>query len=187
MARRSNKTAHVLNLIAGHEVPKEETEEVIAAGETPASADHTAAEAGSAAPVLPAAPAQNISVIDTTEKDPVADLIQQKLSDVLNEETPGSPDAAAPAPPEQEMKSADAPSKAPEPESVSQAVPHTAEPGPQASPAPNTASAPQTAPEPESRRLLPKLFPRTILLRRLLQKSFPRTKPSPSRSPLLPL
>lgn len=94
MARRSNKTAHVLNLIAGHEAQKEETEEVVSSGaaEAPASAD-----AGQPAPAPSAPSAQNIAVIDTTEKDPVADLIQQKLSDVLEEERPGS---AAPAQPE---------------------------------------------------------------------------------------
>lgn len=87
MARRSNKTAHVLNLIAGHEAQKEETEEVVSSGaaDAPASAD-----TGQAAPAPSVPSTQNIAVIDTTEKDPVADLIQQKLSDVLEEESPRS-------------------------------------------------------------------------------------------------
>lgn len=79
MARKSNKTAHVLNLIAGHEAPAESTEETLAAGDTPAKTAPAAAPAS--------APAQNISVIDTTENDPVADLIQQKLSNELEAQT----------------------------------------------------------------------------------------------------
>jgi len=86
MARRSNKTAHVLNLIAGHEAQKEETEEVVSSMGAEASAPSASADAGQAAPapVPSAKPTQNIAVIDTTEKDPVADLIQQKLSDALD-------------------------------------------------------------------------------------------------------
>lgn len=86
MARRSNKTAHVLNLIAGHEAQKEEAEEAVSSGAADATAS---AGTGQAAPAS-APSAQNIAVIDTTEKDPVADLIQQKLSDVLDQESAGS-------------------------------------------------------------------------------------------------
>ena len=97
MARRSNKTAHVLNLIAGHDAAKENTDTADAT--TPDSAA-TSTEAGhSPAPQTPAAPAaatQNISVIDTTEEDPVADLIQQNLShEFLAPETDAEPTSAS--------------------------------------------------------------------------------------------
>lgn len=92
MARKSNKTAHVLNLLSGHDAQS-------AADDTPdtrTSAEDKTPGAGSSADVkttaqdasAPAdsrstassAPSQNISVIDTTGEDPVADLIQQNLS-----------------------------------------------------------------------------------------------------------
>lgn len=101
MARRSNKTAHVLNLLAGHDGQNDspndsqndsqdvapETSKDMSGNDTSASAADgtgTASQAASPkkepekpAPVI----AQNISVIDKTEEDPVADLIQQKLLD----------------------------------------------------------------------------------------------------------
>lgn len=78
MARKSNKTAHVLNLIAGHEAPKD-------AAETPAAPVSTGKRTS-----VPSAPisSQSIAVIDTTEEDPVSDLIQEKLSDEFNEPDP---------------------------------------------------------------------------------------------------
>lgn len=118
MARKSNKTAHVLNLLAGHDAAKEADEQAIAeqktSGDTAAQAAQinsgnavptapdeaegqaissgTGAVSGntsqpaavapvSASPPAPAAPPQNnIAMIDKTEEDPVAELIQQKLS-----------------------------------------------------------------------------------------------------------
>lgn len=92
MARRSNKTAHVLNLIAGHEVQKEENDDVV----SPVAADAPAApESAATGQTAPPPSTQNISVIDTTEKDPVADLIQQKLSDALNAENPENVDSVS--------------------------------------------------------------------------------------------
>lgn len=86
MARKSNKTAHVLNLLAGHDNQP-------AADETPDTNPSSAPKAASpdtSEPEKPSsvdsevtvssAPLQTISVIDTTGEDPVADLIQQKLS-----------------------------------------------------------------------------------------------------------
>lgn len=96
MARKSNKTAHVLNLLAGHDSSQPAADE--APDTTPSvktSADAASSEvsveaaspeaSASAKPaeaetVASAASVQNISVIDTTGEDPVADLIQQKLS-----------------------------------------------------------------------------------------------------------
>ena len=83
MARKSNKTAHVLNLLAGHD--NQQT-----ADETPDTNSSATASAKTALPEEPSSlesevtasstPLQNISVIDTTGEDPVADLIQQKLT-----------------------------------------------------------------------------------------------------------
>ena len=108
MAKKSNKTAHVLNLLAGHDAVKE-TEGTAASAESgisdeeaelssaavPADAEDFSDETQEPA-ILPTSPApqpnqappkaaqtasQNtISLIDKTEDDPVADLIHEKLS-----------------------------------------------------------------------------------------------------------
>lgn len=122
MARKSNKTAHVLNLIAGHEGQQE------TAGETNASTESPASPAASA--VLPApgpsvnTPPQNISVIDTTTEDPVADLIQQQLTSQFDE----SKTADA----KQEPRPEPQPEPIAEPEQLAEPQPETiAEPEPE--------------------------------------------------------
>ncbi|MCI8834507.1 MAG: hypothetical protein HFH24_03900 [Ruminococcus sp.] len=100
MAKKSNKTAHVLNLLAGHDNTKEAVEEA-AAEETssvkkmeadeelispPASSTDTGTRPAATVTSAPAAP-QNISVIDTTGEDPVAALIHEKLSAELEPQT----------------------------------------------------------------------------------------------------
>ena len=108
MARRSNKTAHVLNLLAGHDAQNDSQNDSQNEPQTSAEgADNTDASAAAkpktAAPSAPAekeperpvpvaqtAP-QNISVIDKTEDDPVADLIQQKLMDEFEQSQQSSP------------------------------------------------------------------------------------------------
>ncbi len=136
MARKSNKTAHVLNLLAGHDAAKDADEHTSAEQNT---SDHTTAQAAHgnsgeaaqaapdgtagqavssdagtasgntgqpavAAPVntpapapSPAAPPQNnIAMIDKTEDDPVAELIQQKLSSEFEKQIQQSqPDIAS--------------------------------------------------------------------------------------------
>lgn len=103
MAKKSNKTAHVLNLLSGHDAANEAEEPSLDAefsgdedGQAPMPAtaepgfsdngDNTAA-VSSGIPAPQPAPAKasaasqnNISLIDTTGEDPVADLIQEKLS-----------------------------------------------------------------------------------------------------------
>lgn len=85
MARKSNKTEHVLNLLSGHDTKTETTEE------TEASAPKTSpAAAGSPSKDTPeAAVSQAVSVIDTTEEDPLAELIQNKLSDEFDKQLSG--------------------------------------------------------------------------------------------------
>ncbi len=88
MARKSNKTAHVLNLLSGHEEDQQTSE-------TSVTAQAQEAARPSAKPELPV---QNVSVIDTTEEDPLTELIQNKLSDGLEQEDPsqeGSPQTEA--------------------------------------------------------------------------------------------
>lgn len=105
MAKKSNKTAHVLNLLSGHDTAKEanelsmeedfsgeELDEAFASapdgpepsdngGGTAAAPPDTPAPHPNPAPVkAPAASQNNISLIDKTGEDPVADLIQEKLS-----------------------------------------------------------------------------------------------------------
>ena len=98
MAKKSNKTAHVLNLLSGHDAAQEaegsSMEEEFSGeedGQAPVSAlaepkpsdskEGTAVSQPNPAPAKASAASQNnISLIDTTGDDPVADLIQEKLS-----------------------------------------------------------------------------------------------------------
>lgn len=86
MARKSNKTAHVLNLLSGHDnqpAADETPDKKLSANAETESSDTAASEKSASAEAEVAAgavPVQNISVIDTTGEDPVADLIQQNLS-----------------------------------------------------------------------------------------------------------
>lgn len=97
MARKSNKTAHVLNLIAGHDAAKDtaDASNTTAADNTAASSEsgHTPTSQTHVAPA-----AQNISVIDTTEEDPVADLIQQNLSQEFSAPEPEAEPVSASVP-----------------------------------------------------------------------------------------
>lgn len=114
MARKSNKTAHVLNLLAtGHDTKKENTpdtdietsevkkvspeaEVIPETPEAPATPETSEIPKTSETPKTPevpetseapASPApQSVSVIDKTEEDPVAQLIHQKLLEELNME-----------------------------------------------------------------------------------------------------
>lgn len=152
MARKSNKTAHVLNLIAGHDSQQEATEET----------SKSNAEAGTSSPAAPSAPAaspaaapaantapQNISVIDTTTKDPVADLIQQQLTNQFDEEN--NKNTAEPAQPQPQVQEAqNAPQTQAQPEPAAQEEPAAVQPAPQPQPAPETPQpAPQPQPQPE--------------------------------------
>lgn len=108
MARKSNKTEHVLNLLSGHDTktePKEEpeTETEAASAEAPASP-----AAGSSPNDTPgASTSQAVSVIDTTEKDPLAELIQNKLSDEFEKQLSENAPANKPAESAQPAQSAD--------------------------------------------------------------------------------
>ncbi len=105
MAKRSNKTAHVLNLLAGNDAKKDVSEQ-----------DKTSSSAAS-----PAAAPQNISVIDTTSDDPVSNLIQQQLSAEFENHSPDTSEQTDAPNPEPEI----IPEAEPvgEPEAISEAEP----------------------------------------------------------------
>ena len=116
MARKSNKTAHVLNLLAGHDTQPASADETPdtrpsakdGSPDTASPADGRAAakdtaDSADSRTAAGSAPAQNISVIDTTGEDPVANLIQRNLSAQFDDETnieaadlPSTEDMAAP-------------------------------------------------------------------------------------------
>lgn len=125
MAKKSNKTAHVLNLLSGHDTAKETGDTPIedelsnptaedaiqpapAEQKTAADEEEPVLESSGSAPLrqtpvsskTPAASqSNNISLIDKTGGDPVADLIQEKLSDEfekqMQESLPDDPFGAA--------------------------------------------------------------------------------------------
>ena len=156
MARKSNKTAHVLNLIAGQDTKNDKAEETTSAAEAEASFSDT-----DATPSVTAAPAQTISVIDTTEDDPVAELIHQQLSNAFEaqmlEVQEAASSVAEPEPEvvyEPEITAAPEAEAEPEPEIVYEpeitAAPEAvSEPEPEVVYEPEITAAPETAAEPE--------------------------------------
>ena len=157
MARKSNKTEHVLNLLSGHDAKTETPEETEAssADASPSTVSETPQKEapGAAAP-------QAVSVIDTTEEDPLAELIQNKLSDEFEKQLSGEdsehrPDTSAdtddgqepadlPVTEEPEAPASPEPTEQPEPP----ASPEPAEqPEPSASPV-SSEPVPQPVPEP---------------------------------------
>lgn len=143
MARRSNKTAHVLNLIAGGDAKKEPVEETLLSDGSELSSpgdDETktavsavpAADDTSAGTGTSTAASQNVSVIDMTTKDPVAELIQQQLSNEFETHSNETPtDEVSGSNSTETAASVSAPETIPE------------------SPAAASASAPETPPEPD--------------------------------------
>ena len=108
MARKSNKTSHVLHLLAGEEpVPEtpekeketEETKEPAGTAEKEISAEETPTPLESFGQIRPEEEMPNISIISTgnSEDDPVADLIKGQLEEDFPEDiltTHPTPDTA---------------------------------------------------------------------------------------------
>ncbi len=182
MARKSNKTAHVLNLIAGHDAAKDTTEATDNTESPNANVSSETEKTADAAQTAANAAAQGISVIDTTEDDPVADLIQQKLSNefqsqdeqqkpeeagTASETAPQSESASKPeADPtvvdtpvsESTPAAEEAPASEPEAAPAAETTPqpdHTTAPehAPQQEPSVTVEDAPQPEPEPDFVRL----------------------------------
>lgn len=161
MARKSNKTAHVLNLIAGHDAAKDAAETIDNTESQNAVPSPETEKAADTAPAATSAAAQGISVIDTTEEDPVADLIQQKLSHEFQpqdeqqkaEETGTAPETAsqseAASKPESDPTVEDTPALETTPAAEDTPAPETI-PAAEDTPAPETIPATETGIQPES-------------------------------------
>lgn len=139
MARKSNKTAHVLNLLAGHDSKTDDTETVAAEPEKKAAAETPKPSEASSSPV---------EVIDATADDPVAELIHNKLLDDLNKE------AGEPVPVTETAPEAAVEETVPEPNQetiVDEPVPEpkTETPVDEPVPAPETKAAEESVPAPE--------------------------------------
>lgn len=145
MARKSNKTAHVLNLLSGHEEEQG----------TSGSAEAAEAEAAARPAARPEAPMQNISVIDTTEEDPLTALIHSKLSDGLEAQEAAKQGTEAESPSE----GSDAPAKDEEMAPLETAPAEDTSPAPApmeeapAETAPAESALPAATPEPDFVRL----------------------------------
>ena len=152
MARKSNKTAHVLNLLAGQN-PSEDTEnekepvqaeEGAPSSKSPASASAAPAAASTQSPQsAPADMPSSISIIDNgAEEDPVAEKIREELLKSLDEA-----EVTAPAPKEEAtVHPQSEPEPVPQPE-VAPATKEEATAEPQTEPAP--APQPEVAPAPK--------------------------------------
>lgn len=142
MARKSNKTAHVLNLLAaGHDSAKNSSEET---EHTEPSVSQSAEAPASEAPSPVKAPEASVSVIDTTEHDPVADLIHQKLLEELEDETIHIPEPESIAEPEPNEL------RIPTPEAISEPEPKTFQiPEPVLESEPEVFQIPEPIPESE--------------------------------------
>lgn len=84
MAKRSNKTAHVLNLLSGGLEEKKEPEAKPEEAVTNATTADPTPEPS--APAAKPASIQTVEVIDKTENDPLAALIEEKLAEEFEKE-----------------------------------------------------------------------------------------------------
>lgn len=152
MARKSNKTEHVLNLLSGHDAKTETPEETEAssADASPSTVSETPQKEapGAAAP-------QAVSVIDTTEEDPLAELIQNKLSDEFEKQLSGEdsehrPDTSADTDDGQEPADLPVTEQPEAPASLEPATPPVSSEQPEApaSPEPTEQPDPPASPEP---------------------------------------
>ncbi len=126
MAKKSSKTTHVLNLLSGHDTKKEPEIVQPQSAETPA-----------------------VSIIDTTEKDPVAEQIQENLLHELEKETEvvpeTKPESEIEATPEvQQAEATPEVQQAPQPETTQQT---SAIPEVQQAPQPEAVQQAEAAPE----------------------------------------
>lgn len=131
MARKSNKTAHVLNLLSGHDTKKEPEKE--AEINTGKKADPIPEQSGKPEDVqqphpdpeqtekapqgkISVADSPSVSIIDQTEKDPVAEQIQANLFREFEKEHDMNPEESREKEPEAELPTLESePSAEPEP------------------------------------------------------------------------
>ena len=113
MAKKTNKTSHVLNLITGSQPP------VASSGETqpPSSASGETQQEGSAAEEPVRVPSANVTVVDPREEGKLAEEIQKNLIQELEKE---QTEEQAEQPGEQEEQSEEQPEEQPEEQSEEQ-------------------------------------------------------------------
>lgn len=107
MAKKTNKTSHVLNLITGSQPP------VASSGETqpPSSASGETQQEGSAAEEPVRVPSANVTVVDPREEGKLAEEIQKNLIQELEKE---QTEEQAEQPGKQEEQSEEQPEEQPE-------------------------------------------------------------------------
>lgn len=120
MAKKTNKTSHVLNLITGSQPP------VASSGETqpPSSASGETQQEGSAAEEPVRVPSANVTVVDPREEGKLAEEIQKNLIQELEKE---QTEEQAEQPGEQEEQSEEQPEEQPEEQSEEQPEEQTEE------------------------------------------------------------
>ncbi len=120
MAKKTNKTSHVLNLITGSQPP------VASSGETqpPSSASGETQQEGSAAEEPVRVPSANVTVVDPREEGKLAEEIQKNLIQELEKE---QTEEQAEQPGEQEEQSEEQPEEQPEEQTEEQQEEQTEE------------------------------------------------------------
>ena len=120
MAKKTNKTSHVLNLITGSQPP------VASSGETQpsSSASGETQQEGSAAEEPVRVPSANVTVVDPREEGKLAEEIQKNLIQELEKE---QTEEQAEQPGEQEEQSEEQPEEQPEEQSEEQPEEQTEE------------------------------------------------------------
>ena len=120
MAKKTNKTSHVLNLITGSQPP------VASSGETQpsSSASGETQQEGSAAEEPVRVPSANVTVVDPREEGKLAEEIQKNLIQELEKE---QTEEQAEQPGEQEEQSEEQPEEQPEEQSEEQQEEQTEE------------------------------------------------------------
>lgn len=121
MAKKTNKTSHVLNLITGSQPP------VASSGETqpPSSASGETQQEGSAAEEPVRVPSANVTVVDPREEGKLAEEIQKNLIQELEKE---QTEEQAEQPGEQEEQSEEQPEEQSEEQSEEQTEEQTEQP-----------------------------------------------------------
>ena len=121
MAKKTNKTSHVLNLITGSQPP------VAPSGETQqeSSASGETQQEGSAAEEPVRVPSANVTVVDPREEGKLAEEIQKNLIQELEKE---QTEEQAEQPGEQEEQSEEQPEEQPEEETEEQTEEQTEQP-----------------------------------------------------------
>ena len=100
MAKKTNKTSHVLNLITGSQPP------VASSGETQpsSSASGETQQEGSAAEEPVRVPSANVTVVDPREEGKLAEEIQKNLIQELEKEQPGEQEEQSEEQPEEQSE-----------------------------------------------------------------------------------